>query len=485
MEQPSFLFHDYETFGADPRRDRPSQFAAIRTDEAFNEIGEPQVIYCRQADDYLPHPQACLLTGITPQLASRRGIPEAEFAGAIHEMMCVSNTCSLGYNTLRFDDEVSRHLFYRNFLDPYGREWQNGNSRWDLIDAVRTFYALRPDGIEWPLRDGDQKPGVPSFKLEHLTAANGIEHAGAHDALSDVRATIAMARLLRAKNTKLFDYLLSLRDKHVVLGLLDIAARKPMLHISRRYPAARGCSALIVPLAKHPKNPNGIIVYDLSVDPTPLFELDAEAIRARVFASTDELSEGETRIPLKILHINRSPVLLPIKAVDERAAERLSLDRAQAERHWQMLAARSDVAVKAAEAFATEPPAGVADPDMMLYSGGFFSSADKRAMAEVRQAEPDALAELRPAFQDSRLEDMLFRYRARSYPDTLSSEERHQWDEYRWERINSSQTSSLTLQGFAREIERLNQVALDDRQRQILEELVMYVEAMMPAQAFE
>ncbi|MBZ9558219.1 MULTISPECIES: exodeoxyribonuclease I [unclassified Modicisalibacter] len=478
--QQTFLWHDYETFGADPRNDRPSQFAAIRTDADFNEIGEPLTLYCRPADDYLPWPQACLITGITPQTASRRGLPEREFAARINALMSQPGTCALGYNSLRFDDEVSRHLFYRNLLDPYAREWQNGNSRWDLIDVVRAFHALRPEGIEWPRRDD----GSPSFRLEDLTAANGIEHAGAHDALADVRATIALARLLRERNPRLFDYLLSLRSKRAVGKLLDIPSHKPMLHISRRYPASRGCSALVVPLAEHPGNPNGVIVYDLSVDPAPLFELDAGAIRQRVFASADELSEGEARIPLKIVHVNRSPVLLPVSALSDTVAARVGIDRAACERHWQALIANPEAARKAAAVFADGPPSTPSDPDLMLYSGGFFSPADRQQMQRVHETSPEALGETAFAFQDPRLEEMLFRMRARSYPDTLSGEEQQQWEAYRWARLNDASLGTLTLQGFAREIERLNQVSLDDRERQILEELVMYVEGMLPPQAF-
>lgn len=476
----SFLWHDYETFGADPRRDRPVQFAAIRTDSEFREIGEPEMLYCRLADDYLPHPDACLITGITPQQAQRRGVPEAEFARAINALMSEPGTCSLGYNSLRFDDEVSRHLFYRNFIDPYAREWQNGNSRWDLIDAVRAYHALRPEGIEWPSRED----GAPSFKLEHLTQANGIEHVGAHDALADVRATIALARLLKASNPAFFDYLLGLRSKQTVSRLIDIAARKPMLHVSRRYPASRGCSAMVVPLAEHPTNPNGVIVFDLSTDPAPLFELDVEAIRARVFVGADELPEGETRIPLKVIHINKSPVLLPIKSVTSEVAERLGLDREVCERHWKTLAARPDAARQVAQVFAEGFGEGSQDPDLMLYSGGFFSAADRQQMQRVRDSEPSALGEMKFAFQDPRLEEMLFRYRARSYPDTLSGDEQAQWEAFRWSRMNDPNLANLTLKGFAREIERLNQAPLDDRQRQILEELVMHVEAIMPAQAF-
>ena len=313
----SFLWHDYETFGADPRRDRPAQFAALRTDADLNEIGDPIELYCKPADDYLPHPSACLITGITPQKAQRRGLPEAEFARQVQSAMSEPGTCVAGYNSLRFDDEVSRHLFYRNLLDPYAREWQNGNSRWDLIDVVRAFYALRPESIEWPLRED----GAPSFKLEHLTAANGIAHEGAHDAVADVRATIALARLLKARNPKLFDYLLGLRGKRAVAKQLDLPSAKPLLHISRRYPASRGCSALVMPLAEHPTNPNGVIVYDLSVDPGDLLALSAEQIRERVFVSQQDLSEGEARIPLKVIHINRCPVIFPAKVLKDVEGE--------------------------------------------------------------------------------------------------------------------------------------------------------------------
>ncbi|WP_311944736.1 exodeoxyribonuclease I [Halomonas piscis] len=487
----SFLWHDYETFGADTRRDRPAQFAAIRTDAALNEIGEPVELYCKPADDDLPHPVACLITGITPQKARRHGLPEAEFAGEVLGHMSKAGTCAVGYNSLRFDDEITRQLFYRNLIDPYAREWQNGNSRWDLIDVVRAFYALRPAGIEWPLRDD----GAPSFKLEELTAANGIEHAGAHDALADVRATIALARLLREKNAGLFDYLLARRGKRAVSRELDLPGGKPMLHISRRYPASRGCSALVMPLAEHPTNPNGVIVYDLSVEPGAMLELSAEQIRDRVFVSQADLSEGETRIPLKVIHINRCPVLFPasfLKDIDGPhkgeygdIVARLGIDLPVCRRHWKTLYEAPGVAAKAAEVFNTPYAEDVKDPDLMLYSGGFFTRSDREQMERVRQTPAWDLVGQRFAFQDSRLEEMVFRYRARSYPETLEGEELAQWEAFRWERLNDPALAGFTLRDFAREIEQYNQQPLDDRSRRILEELVMFVEAMLPAQAFE
>lgn len=54
----TFLWHDYETFGRDPRRDRPAQFAAIRTDAELNQIDAPWDFLVKPADDLLPSPIA-------------------------------------------------------------------------------------------------------------------------------------------------------------------------------------------------------------------------------------------------------------------------------------------------------------------------------------------------------------------------------------------------------------------------------------------
>ncbi|HCS27478.1 MAG TPA: exodeoxyribonuclease I, partial [Spongiibacteraceae bacterium] len=228
-------WHDYETWGADPSRDRASQFAGVRTDADLNIVGEPLVIYNRPTPDMVPQPEACLVTGITPQEALEKGLPERDFIRAIHAELSQPGTCGVGYNSIRFDDEVTRYTLYRNFFDVYAREWQNGNSRWDLIDVVRLCCALRPEGIEWPVGEN----GAVSFKLELLTAANGLSHEAAHDALSDVHATIDLARLIKREKPKLFDYALGLRKKQHVAQLLDMNRQKPVLHISSRYPASR------------------------------------------------------------------------------------------------------------------------------------------------------------------------------------------------------------------------------------------------------
>lgn len=453
MAIPTFYWHDYETFGADPQRDRPCQFAAIRTDYDFNIVGEPLTLYCKLAADCLPHPEACLITGITPQIADSEGVCEAEFIRIIHEQLAESSTCAVGYNSLRFDDEVTRNLLYRNFYDPYAREWRNNNSRWDLIDLVRAARALRPDGIVWP--DGEE--GNPSFRLEDLTKANGIEHTAAHDALSDVYATIAIAKLIRNKQPKLYHFLFKLRSKHEVSKHLQLGSFQPIVHVSGMYPASKGCLAVVVPLCQHPGNANGVIVYDLSVDPEPLLTLSVERIKDRLFTANEDLPENVDRIPLKTVHINKCPVVAPVSVIRPSDEDRLGCNLTQCYANLERIKAASDLSEKLAEVFRSPFNNDQNDPDLMLYSGGFFSPHDKAEMAKVREASSEQLAQLKPNFKDRRLPEMLFRYKGRNFPETLTDDEHSRWRQYCRDAMTHDDIgASLTLSGLLQRVESLD-----------------------------
>jgi len=449
----TFYWHDYETFGTDPRRDKPVQFAGIRTDFDFNIIGDPLVVYCKPSADCLPHPDACLITGITPQYAEQKGVCEAEFTRLIHEQLAQPNTCTVGYNSLRFDDEVTRNCLYRNFYDPYAREWQNGNSRWDLIDVVRAARALRPDGIEWPVNE----EGGPSFRLEQLTRANNIVHEAAHDALSDVYATLSITKLIRQAQPKLYQFLLQHRGKVEAFNLLQLGSFKPVVHISGKYPAVKNCLAIVLPVCKHPTNSNGVIVYDLSVDPEPLLSLTAEEIRQRIFTATADLPEGVVRIPLKTVHINKCPVLAPVSVIRPEDAQRLEIDMAICYANIDKIKAASGMSEKLAAVFSGQTYVEQdPDPDLGIYSGGFFSDHDKNQMVKIRRITPEQLANSQFRFIDSRLPEMLFRYRARNYPETLDSDELQRWFEFCINRLTGRQTGAgIVLDSYFNRLEEL------------------------------
>jgi len=452
-DQATFFWHDYETSGTDPQKDRPLQFAGVRTDADFNIIDDPLVIYCKPGADNLPNPDACLITGITPQLAEQKGIPEAEFISRIHEQMAQPNTCTLGYNSLRFDDEVTRNCLYRNFYDPYAREWQNGNSRWDLIDVIRAARAFRPEGIQWPVNED----GKPSFRLDQLTGINGIFHEAAHDALADVYATIAIARLVKQAQPKLYHFLFQHRVKAEAFNLLQLGSFKPVVHISGKYPAAKHCLAVVLPICKHPTNINGVIVYDLSVDPELMLTLPVEEIQQRIFTASADLPDGIDRIPLKTVHVNKCPVLAPVSVIRPKDEQRLELDLSRCQANIDKIKASTGLAEKLSMVFSSRIYSEQgADPDLALYSGGFFSDADKQKMARIKHMPPEQLAKTAFNFIDSRLPEMLFRYRARNYPETLNSEEMLRWKEFCINRLTGRQPgASLTLEGYFARLQEL------------------------------
>ena len=480
MQETTFLWHDYETFGAQARRDRPAQFAAIRTDAELNEIGQPMMWYCQPANDFLPDPQSCLITHITPQICLERGIPEYEFAAKIEAELAHTGTIGVGYNTIRFDDEITRFMFWRNLIDPYAREWQNQCGRWDIMDMLRTTYALRPEGIHWPTNDD----GKPSFRLEHLTAANGIAHESAHDALSDVRATIALARLIRQRQPKLFEFCLALHKKEKAASEIGIPLLgKPFLHVSGMFPTERGCLALMWPLAIHPKNKNEVIAWDLARDPSELATLDAASIQLRMFSKTDDLPEGITRLPVKTIHLNKSPIVIGnLKTLSTSMAERWQIDLTQVHEHAQKAAAlmteQADAMRTLWEQVYARPQHEAADVDEDLY-GGFIGAGDRRLLNELRNMSPAQLAKTHPDFQDSRLTELVFRYRARNFPDSLSEAEQAHWEEHRIARMLDGADKARTVDDFFNQIDQLSDTA-SESDEEILGALYDYAEMVVP-----
>jgi exodeoxyribonuclease-1 len=467
----SIFWYDYETTGISPRCDRPLQVAGIRTDLELNEIDEPVNLYCQPSDDILPHPAACVITGITPSRLAGQGLSEADFMTRVHAQLAAPGTCGAGYNTLRFDDEMTRYSLYRNFFDPYAREWQGGNSRWDLIDVVRAAYALRPDGIVWP-----EEEGRVTLKLERLTAANGIDHGQAHDALSDVRATIALARLIRDKQPKLYDWLFKLRSKQKVMD--QIRLLQPMVHISGRFSAARSYVGVVLPLAWHPRNRNALIVCDLHLDPQGLLDQDAETLRQRLYTRREDLAEGELPVPLKLIHINRCPVVAPLSVLRAEDRQRLQLDMAQYEARALRLSDAQEVwRDKVLAIYAREDFTPSEDPEQQLYDG-FIGDRDRRLCEQVRHADPMQLAQEQWPFDDERLPELLFRYRARNFPETLSHEEHERWKLFCQQRLSDARWGAPnTLQGFNEAMAQwsLSATAI---QQQVLDEWREYVDSL-------
>ena len=457
----TFLWYDIETFGLNPKYDRLAQFAAIRTDMDMNVIDEPVLIYVKLSPDYLPSPDSCLVTGITPQEVNSKGIAEAEAAERIRDLFMEPDTIVTGYNSVSFDDEVMRNLFYRNLYDPYEREYGAGRSRWDIINLVRAARDLRPQGMNFSIINPET--GASSFKLTDLTAENNIDQVGAHDALVDVWATIAVAKLIKEKQPNLFSWALSIRSKTEIRNFLNTSHFAPMLYTSSMFVSEKGNTHPVLPIAIDPLESNTLYCFDLTKD----------------IPESSACSYPDTGIFR--LAINRIPFIAPLSVLDSESEERLGFTRKD-------ILAKAEQARKAPslsrqhilEAKEERQKAADTDPDLAIYDR-LTSIHDKNLLSRIRTLRPEErLRSGEYVFDDPKYHQLLWRQVARSWPEALPENEKIMWRNFCAKRLLSPILDNVkTYELYMREVqEKLDSLDTDGRSKTILLKLREYGEEL-------
>jgi len=449
------------------------QFAGQRTDMELSPVGEPDNYLITLTEDTLPSPDAILITGITPQKTRVDGMSETEFVKIFSESIATPGTIFVGFNTVRFDDEFMRFLLYRNFCDAYEWQWKDGRGRWDLLDVVRMTRALRPEGIKWPF----DSEGKPANRLELLTAVNKLEHASAHDALSDVQATIDLAKLLKLKQPDLFNYLLKMRDKKLVEGL--VTSGQPFIYTSGKYPGEFEKTTAVCRVVDHPRT-SASLVYDLREDPDQWLKLSPEEM---VEAWKYKKDSDEPRLPVKTLRFNRCPAIAPLGVLtkDQTTAKRLSLSIEKVKSNRQKVLTDKTFATKLLRALdildkqqQTRLLSDEGEVDSQLYDS-FIGDKDRLEMAKVRQAKPEDIMLDTFGFGDQRLRSLLVLYKARNFPKDLTDTERTTWEKFRSVRLQKQ------LPVFTQRLQLLAASKLSPEKHYILEELQLYAESIMPS----
>ena len=476
----SFYFYDLETSGINPQQARVMQFAGQRVDLDLNKIGEPHNILIAMSEDVLPDPEAILVTGITPQQTLDEGITEVEFMKIFDEEIAIPGTIMVGYNSIRFDDTFMRFMRYRNFYDAYSWQWKDDRSKWDLLDVVRMTRALRPEGINWPV----DAQGKATNRLELLTSKNGLDHMKAHDALSDVEATIALAALLRDRQPKLFDYLLSIRDKKVVSSL--VLGNDPYVYTAGRISSEFDKTTVVRTIAETKQN-GSLLAYDLRYDPEPLLQLsEDEILQAWKWKPLEERSDKDITLPILEITLNQCPAVAPLATLDESSQARIKLDLETVAKNRKklssateflnrVLSAHSKRSKQQTEYFKTKS-SGV---DGKLYDG-FIGNEDQVLMQKVRTSNPDNLLEFTARFKDTRLQQLLPLYKARNFPKSLTDEERAQWEAYKHKKLFDGGDKSQLAQYFMKLQEIARRPNLTTAQQHLLEDMQLYGQSLMP-----
>lgn len=366
--------YDYESTGIQKDYDQVIQFAGAYADKDLNLIeGSELNILCKLRRDVVPHPQSFMIHRADIDEINKSGVSEFEMARIVNNFFTKHpNTAVSGYNTISFDDEMTRRMNYRCLRDPYVHEWKDNNIRLDFFKLVQMAYVFTPSIMEWAYKDD----GGVSLKLENLTAVNGLEHGQAHDALSDVRATLSIGKLLRDRNPNLWNYFLSLADKKAVKDTL--LKQEPLIMASTTFGRDRHYCSAVLPIVQELNNANGFIAIDLNQDLDVLFSLSAEEIGTYMFTPRVELPENSPTIPCVRIASNKGPAIVPAaKYLTAEFADRTEIDKGLVEHNLNRIKSDPLLQARIQKAFAGEMSPS-ADIYGALYSGGFQTRDDQR-----------------------------------------------------------------------------------------------------------
>lgn len=440
----NFAFFDLETTGTSPAFDHPLQFAAILTDAEFREI-ERVNLRCRLAPHVIPSPKALAVTGVRPHQLLDPELPSPfEFAQQLSALVSRwSPAIWMGFNSIRFDEEMLRQMFYQNLQTEIFATQFNGNTRFDIMTAVFAAFHRQPDLFKWPV----DETGKVRFKLDQLAPLNGFEGHNAHDALGDVEATIHIAQLIAQRAPSLWAELLANRDKAHVQARLEQFAP---LELVERFGGGppQGITGCLCGYAE--QNLNQAFFFDVdAADPASLINATAEELTAAIEAKPS---------PIRFITVNKVPLLLdPVAATDEQR-RRVRLIAEAPEFRQRVVAT---MAVRKGSPTAPELPPPV---EQQIFNG-FYSWSDKALLTEFQAADWPRRQEIVASFGDARLRQLGRRLVASCAPALLSEEERRLfavWCHERWHAPEQPEPEWTTFVKARRAISEMKASSLND-----------------------
>jgi len=405
----TFLFYDIETSGLNPAFDQVLTFACIRTDLFLNEISREEIVV-RLRDDIVPSPGAFLTHRLDAQILED-GICEYDAALEIHALLNTPQTISIGYNSLGFDDEFLRFLFYRNLLDPYSHQFSDGCGRMDMLPVTLIYYLFCPQVLLWPVLEN----GQPTMKLEHLTRQNKFETSGrAHEAMSDVESVVGLAKAF-SKHTKIWSYVHGFFDKNAdferMNGLRNSKLSKAYdmelaLMVSVSFGAGCNYMAPVVYVGSSVPYKNQSL----------WIRLDEEGMFERI---------DESLGVYNLISIRKKPAdqwfILPV--LDRFWGKLSSVSQAVCMRNLDVIKqniSRFEKTITLHQNFKYSQVPDI-DLDADLYQGGFFSFKEKKEMAAFHEAEEGTRNRIVLNFQSDRIRMLAQRILVRNFNEKPGS----------------------------------------------------------------
>lgn len=433
----SFLWYDYETFSRDKYNTRIASVAMMRTNLSFDVLEEPVVCFGKLGLDFLPSPRSCIIHGLSPQFVNTIGTTEDILISKVLEEFSKDGTIVVGYNSIQFDDEITRATLYRNLMDPH-TGW--AKNRWDILKLVRATRDFKPETLV--LEKTNSETGWTSFRLEDVAEQNGIEQIKAHDAINDVLATVGIAKQIKEKQPDLFEYYFNLRTPEQIAQFFSNESDNRIILFTDSTPinGHKFNTRPLVPL--HYEKRNGklekVVCFDLSNE-------------------VPETINEETRNCLIELNIKKSPFIVRAKYSHDMEARSGLKWETCIERRKRVLD-NPIFASLAGKKRKFEKTSN--DPDVNIYE--FPSFAAKETMKNIVALPPEyRLKQHRPFHDgDEKFNEILFRHVARNYPDLLTDIDKQAWIRHCRSKItgiedNTPTTEPLYIHDYFSTIEEL------------------------------
>lgn len=309
----SFVFFDTETTGLKHGFDQIVHFAAIRTDADLNEI-ERFEARSRLLPHVLPHPAALRTNGLPIGRLLDGSLPSHyDMVRAIRQrLLSWSPSIFLGYNSIRFDEEMLRHALFQT-LHPAYLTSNHNNSRADVWGLVMAAAAVSPACLNVPTGPA----GRPIFRLEQLAIANGVVQEQAHDALSDVITTLKLCRLVHQRSPELWQRFVRFSKKATVADFIE-AEDGFML---TEFFANEAYHAPVVCIGRDPDQANGRFCLSLNSDVDRYVAMTDDELRAEL---------AQKPCPVRRLRINAAPTLTALYDAPEVMLDGVDIDAVEA-----------------------------------------------------------------------------------------------------------------------------------------------------------
>ena len=421
-----YVFYDFETTGISPAFDQPLQFGAVLTDAQFNEIDRVE-LRCKLAPHIIPSPYALVVTGLSPEQIVDPALPELfEFSQSIMDLIDRWTPATwIGYNSMKFDEEVLRQTLYQNLQPNIYATQTNGNSRMDMLTVVYAVWCRNRKLLNWPTNTY----GGTSFKLDQLAPQNGFGTHNAHDALGDVEATLHLARMISKGDHSLWSSFLFNRNKRSILRKLG--EFPPVAIVSRDGSAP-------------PKTYIGCFCGTLPGNTSSAVFFNLQAGDPEVIGSSDEklnlnLAEGASKITFS-LPINKTPAIFSIHDPAREHVERAGVIAKSP-------SLRATFLHSASALFSNDKAPDAVPVEKQIY-GKFYSNSDRALLQEFQSSDWISRRKIVNLFEDARLRQLGRRLIAYYRKDLLTEREAMQFKNFikeRWTATDTKTTEWTTI----------------------------------------